>query len=207
MSANPFLSQQWYHWAKSLVQSASSGGFFIWIRLRHRLHFNFLCVSDSVSSNLNKSLNSATLKCLAVSSFISTTVELSAFLCACLWNIFSSMVPACKITIKETPQCKKSKSYCQKPVYITGFLLPVPPDSGHGLVVVRGVPIWVEHDKPVCAYEIQATPASLRAQHENELFRLGIVEIFHDLRPFLDWHGSVQPDVQITPEKTYFYHK
>lgn len=90
------LLQQWYQLAKSEVQSASSGGFLTWILFMHLVHFNLAWVSDSVFSNLKRSRNSATLKCRNVSSLLSTTVELKAFLCACLWNIFSSIVPVYK---------------------------------------------------------------------------------------------------------------
>lgn len=55
-----------------------------------------LWVSLRVSvSSLNRSLRSASEKCLATSSSLSTTLELRAFLCACLWKIFSSIVPVC----------------------------------------------------------------------------------------------------------------
>ena len=52
------------------------------------------CVSQTVPcSNLNKSLKSVKEKCFSTSSSRSTTHELKAFLCSCLWNIFSSIVP------------------------------------------------------------------------------------------------------------------
>ena len=55
---------------------------------------NLSCVSESVSSfNSNSFLRSSSEKCLSTSSSLSTTQLLSAFLCACLWKIFSSIVP------------------------------------------------------------------------------------------------------------------
>lgn len=54
------------------------------------------CVSLKVFlSILNKSFRSAKVKCLATSSSLSTTQELSAFLWAWRWKIFSSIVPVC----------------------------------------------------------------------------------------------------------------
>lgn len=52
------------------------------------------CVSlIVVSFKRNKSRNSSLLKCFSTSSSLSTTQLLSAFLWACLWKIFSSIVP------------------------------------------------------------------------------------------------------------------
>jgi len=130
MGSGMFLrSAQWFHWDKSELQLASSGGGFTWIRLTHRRHLNLFqkqikpqkfktlnfsiqsvsidcnsirlsrwpylsCVSlDVFSSSLNKSRRSARLKWRSTSSSLSTTHELKAFLCACRWNIFSSIVP------------------------------------------------------------------------------------------------------------------
>lgn len=53
-----------------------------------------------LSSSLNKSRRSDRLKWRSTSSSLSTTHELSAFLWACRWKIFSSIVPVCVILQK-----------------------------------------------------------------------------------------------------------
>ena len=53
-------------------------------------------VSQMVSSRLKRAFSSATLNSRCTSSSLSTTHELSAFLCVCRWNIFSSIEPACR---------------------------------------------------------------------------------------------------------------
>jgi hypothetical protein len=198
ISANPFLSQQWYQLDKSDVQSASSGGFLIWILFRQRLHLSLWCVSDSVASNLNRSRSSATLKCRSASSLLSTTVELNAFLWACLWKIFSSMEPACN-QYCPSRSVEATKTHRQEPVDVAGFLLAVPPDPRHGLVVVGRVPVRVEHDQSIGPDQVQAAAPGFRAQHEDKLLRFWIVEAGHHFGPLLDAHAAVEAHVQVAP--------
>ena len=49
----------------------------------------------------------------------------------------------------------------QQPINEALFLLPVPPDSGHGLLVVGRVPVGVEHDEAVGPDEVQAAAPGL----------------------------------------------
>ena len=64
-------------------------------------------------SSLKRSLRSASEKCLATSSSLSTTQELRAFLCACLWNIFSSIVPVCNKNNNQSGTSLKSNTQVQ----------------------------------------------------------------------------------------------
>ena len=52
------------------------------------------------------------------------------------------------------------------------FLLSIPPDSGHGLVVVGRIPVWVKHHQPIGSNQVQATPTRLAAQHEHKVVAL-----------------------------------
>ena len=72
-------------------------------------------------------------------------------------------------------------THSQQSVDEAGFLLAIPPDAGHGLVVVGRVPVGVEHDQSVGADQVQAAAARLAAQHEDELRGGGVVEPLHDL--------------------------
>ena len=54
-----------------------------------------------LSSSLNRSRKSDRLKWRSTSSSLSTTHELRAFLWACRWKIFSSIVPVCKIITQK----------------------------------------------------------------------------------------------------------
>lgn len=120
------------------------------------------------SSNLNKSRKSDRLKWRSTSSSLSTTQELSAFLWAWRWKIFSSMVPVCRF-IKSTelflllfalePSNLRQfflgrNTYGQQAINKTGFLLSVSPNTSHSLIVVGRIPVWIKHHQP-CAKVIQ----------------------------------------------------
>jgi len=47
------------------------------------------------------------------------------------------------------------------------FLLAVSPHTCHRLVVIGRVPVRVEHNETIGSDQIQATPTSLAAQHED----------------------------------------
>ena len=73
---------------------------YIFLLNKTKSYFKFWCDAnlswvslDVSSSNLNKSRKSDRLKWRSTSSSLSTTQELSAFLWAWRWKIFSSMVP------------------------------------------------------------------------------------------------------------------
>lgn len=100
---------KWFHLCKTLRFISSSetidtyvlaspysraGDFIICFPFLHRLHLNVSCVSHNVFSLNRKSfLSESSEKCRSASSFSSTTADDSACLEACLWNIFSSIVP------------------------------------------------------------------------------------------------------------------
>ena len=65
----------------------------------------------------------------------------------------------------------------QQPINEALFLLPVPPDPGHGLLVVGRVPVGVEHDEAVGPDEVQAATPGLAGQHEDELGAGRVVEL------------------------------
>ena len=81
------------------------------------------------------------------------------------------------------------------------LLLAVPPHPRHGLLVVGGVPVRVEHHlrrdlekAPIQIYQtigpdqVQTTAASFGGEHEDELTAGWVVELVHNLRPLLDSH-------------------
>ena len=65
----------------------------------------------------------------------------------------------------------------QQPVDEALLPLAVPPDPGHGLLVVGRVPIGVEHDEAVGPDEVQAAATGLARQHEDELGAGRVVEL------------------------------
>ena len=65
----------------------------------------------------------------------------------------------------------------QEPVDEALLPLPVPPDPGHGLLVVGRVPVGVEHYEAVGPDEVQAAATGLAGQHEDELGAGRIVEL------------------------------
>lgn len=135
-------------------------------------------------SNLKRSRSSERVKCACTSSSWSTTLELRAFLCACRWKIFSSIVPVwwfyIYIKINEA-NIFKQFSHWEQPVDKALLLLPVSPNSSHGLVVVRRVPIRIEHHQAIGANQIEATATCLAAEHENEVGARRVVESLHYL--------------------------
>ena len=70
-----------------------------------------------------------------------------------------------------------STTHRQQPINEALLLLPVPPDPGHGLLVVGRVPVGVEHDEAVGPDEVQAAAPGLAGQHEDELGAGRIVEL------------------------------
>ena len=97
-SCSPFLVLEWNHCDMSELQSESGGGPRTSTPATHRRHRSLSWVSLTVSaSSLKRSRRSESEKWRSTSSSWSTTHELSAFLCACRWKIFSSMVPTASI--------------------------------------------------------------------------------------------------------------
>jgi len=52
-------------------------------------------------------------------------------------------------------------------VDVTWFLLSISPHTCHCLVIIGWVPVWVKHYQPIGTDQIQATPTSFTAQHED----------------------------------------
>lgn len=88
---------------------------------------------------------------------------------------------------RQTPECSAERhgykvSACgwrvwaetdsEQPVDVAGLPLAVSPHAGHGLLVVRRVPVRVEHHQAIGTNQVQTTAASLAAQHEDELWTL-----------------------------------
>lgn len=73
--------------------------------------------------------------------------------------------------------------------------MAVPPNSGHRLVIVRGIPIRIEHYETIRTDEIQAASAGLGTEHEDEIVAAVAVKILDYLRSLLDRHCAVQPYV------------
>lgn len=84
------------------------------------------------------------------------------------------------------------------------LLLTVSPDSGHGLFVVRGIPIRIEHNQTIRADEIQAASAGFRAEHEDEIVAGFAVKIVHHLRSLLDRHRAVESHIVVRTFATEF---
>lgn len=72
-------------------------------------------------------------------------------------------------------------TYTKESIDKAGFLLPIPPDTGHGLVIVGWIPVRIEHDQAVCADQVEAAASGFGAQHENEVVSVGVVEILNHL--------------------------
>lgn len=53
--------------------------------------------------------------------------------------------------------------YRQQAIDIAGLLLTITPDPGHGLLIIRWVPVRVKHDQSVSPDEIEATAPSFAA--------------------------------------------
>ena len=70
----------------------------------------------------------------------------------------------------------------QQAVDETVFLLPVTPNTRHGLIVVGRVPIWVKHDKTIRSNQIQSATSRFAAQHEYPFGSRCIVERLDNLR-------------------------
>lgn len=60
----------------------------------------------------------------------------------------------------------------EQSVDVARFSLAITPHSRHRLFVIGRIPIRVEHYQPICPNKVQATAASLTAQHEDELWAL-----------------------------------
>lgn len=90
-----------------------------------------------------------------------------------------------------------SRPYTKEAIDEARLLLAVPPDSSHGLIVVRRIPVGIEHDETIGPDQIQTATAGLGAQHEYEIAAVGIVEVVHDLCSLLYAHRTVEPDVAI----------
>lgn len=159
---------------------------------KHWIDAHLSWVSLAVcSSNLNRSLRSDKLKWRSTSSSLSTTQELSAFLCAWRWKIFSSMVPVFMVWIRKRKQVNnelivrdrsfEQSTYRQKPINETGFLLTVSPYSSHSLIVVGWVPVRIEHNKPVGTYQVKAAPTGFAAEQECKVPAIRIVKPLNNL--------------------------
>ena len=68
-----------------------------------------------------------------------------------------------------------------QPIDEARLLLAVPPHARHGLVVVGRVPVRVEHHQAVGADQVQAAPARLGGEQEQEVAGGRIVETLHHL--------------------------
>ena len=107
----------------------------------HLLHLNVSWVSQIVVSLNKKSCRkSSREKCLSVSSFSSTTAEERACLFACLWKIFSSIVP---VDMKRyTKPDDWLRFWLLGNLQLTFFLLTITPYTRKGLLICSRVPIW-----------------------------------------------------------------
>lgn len=220
-------SAQWFHCDKSELQVASSGGGLTWIRLTQRRHLNlkrgknklydktlrsnfwktylsWVSLSDC-SSSLNKSRKSERLKWRSTSSSLSTTQELSAFLWACRWNIFSSIVPVWKEYAVKENSFKNAVPYRKKAVDEALFLLTISPNTCHRLVIISGIPIGIKHYQTIGTDEVQPTAACFAAEKESEVSTVRVIEFFNDFRPFLDRHAAVQANARVRAHATKLF--
>lgn len=83
----------------------------------------------------------------------------------------------------------------KKTIDKTRLLLTVPPHSGHRLVIVCRIPIWIEHDETICTDEIQAASTGFRAEHKDEIVAAVIIKILDYFRSFLNRHCTVEPHI------------
>eukprot|EP00047_Mylnosiga_fluctuans_P017887 m.65181 g.65181 ORF g.65181 m.65181 type:complete len:601 (-) comp7311_c0_seq1:217-2019(-) len=73
-------------------------------------------------------------------------------------------------------------------------LLPIAPDSRHGLNVRRGIPVDVEHHEARRAGDVEPNAAGLGAEQKDEVIRVLGVELVHDCNALRDGRGALQAD-------------
>lgn len=72
-------------------------------------------------------------------------------------------------------------TYTKEPVDKAGFLLPISPDTSHGLVIVRWIPVRIEHDQSVSADQVETAAAGFGAQHKDKVISVRVVKILNHL--------------------------
>jgi len=77
------------------------------------------------------------------------------------------------------------------------LFLSISPDARHSLVIIGWIPIGIEHDQAIGTDQVEAAPASLGGQHENECPIAGVIELIDDFAALLDGHGAVQADILV----------
>ena len=77
------------------------------------------------------------------------------------------------------------------------FLLTIAPDARQGLLVGCGIPVWIEEHEAVRADEVEAAAASFRAEKEDELRAVGVVEFVDELLTLVHVHRAVETEAAV----------